>query len=156
MSPLQQSRAQPWPHPLDIYDLNPDLSGWVLHVLCFIVPRQMVELGAPAVSVLSFGAVCKKIIRHLTCCQCHSNHFHAHTKAKALWTQPLREGILSRQSEGCQSGLSSFTVREMSATYSDATIPSSRRASPHVIPRMGRPRWGGHTPGVHGGSLGVV
>eukprot|EP00965_Chrysotila_dentata_P210087 6185679-Pleurochrysis_carterae.AAC.1 len=32
----------------DIYTLNTELAGWVLHVLCFIVPRQILTLGDPS------------------------------------------------------------------------------------------------------------
>eukprot|EP00965_Chrysotila_dentata_P024439 809129-Pleurochrysis_carterae.AAC.1 len=55
----------------DIYKLNTELAGWVLHVLCFIVPRQILPLGDPSRrscdACESFGAMLKKIIKHLTC-----------------------------------------------------------------------------------------
>ena len=55
----------------DIVALNPDIQGWVLHVMCFIVPRQIVPLGNPSRrscdACESLGAVVKKTIRHLTC-----------------------------------------------------------------------------------------
>ena len=55
----------------DLYALHPELAGWVFHVLCFIVPRQILALGNPARrscdACESFGAVVKKCIRHLSC-----------------------------------------------------------------------------------------
>ena len=55
----------------DLYALNPELAGWVLHVMCFIVPRQIVPLGNPSRrscdACESLGAVVKKTIRHLSC-----------------------------------------------------------------------------------------
>eukprot|EP00965_Chrysotila_dentata_P218190 6190449-Pleurochrysis_carterae.AAC.1 len=57
---------------VDIHKLNPMLAGcWVLHVLCFVVPRQILELGDPSRrscdACESFGAMLKKIIKQLTC-----------------------------------------------------------------------------------------
>ena len=85
----------------DIHALNPELSGWVLHVLVFIVPRQMVELGDPARrscdACESLGAAIKKIIKHLTCRRRHSNsavHHHRSQDGKRLWRQTLRKGYI--------------------------------------------------------------
>ena len=83
----------------DLLRLKPSMKTWVPHILCFIVPRQMLLLGDPARLVTrtyststhlltltylltyllthslrrsadaceSLGALCKKIIKHLTC-----------------------------------------------------------------------------------------
>ena len=55
----------------DLLRLKPTMMSWVPHVACFIVPRQMVEIGAPgrrsADACESFGASVKKIVKLLTC-----------------------------------------------------------------------------------------
>eukprot|EP00965_Chrysotila_dentata_P188946 6173043-Pleurochrysis_carterae.AAC.2 len=55
----------------DIHTLDTELAGWVLHVLCFIVPRQICTLGdssrRSSDACESFGAVLKKTIKHLNC-----------------------------------------------------------------------------------------
>jgi hypothetical protein len=55
----------------DLLELKPTIMSWVPHILCFIVPRQMVELGDPTRrscdACESFGALLKKIIKHSTC-----------------------------------------------------------------------------------------
>jgi hypothetical protein len=55
----------------DLLQLSPTMKTWVPHILLFIVPRQMVELGDPSRrscdACESFGAMIKKIIKHLTC-----------------------------------------------------------------------------------------
>ena len=68
----------------DLYTLNPEMRAWVLHVLVFIVPRQILPLGDPARrscdACESFGAVAKKIIRHLTCRRRASKQVHVHNR----------------------------------------------------------------------------
>ena len=55
----------------DILELKPTLLTWTLHILCFIVPRQLVELGDASRrscdACESFGAMVKKLIKHSTC-----------------------------------------------------------------------------------------
>ena len=55
----------------DLIQLKPSMRSWVPHILFFIVPRQMVDLGDPVRracdSCESFGAMLKKIIKHSTC-----------------------------------------------------------------------------------------
>ena len=55
----------------DLIELKPTLQSWVPHILVFIDSRQMVELGDPkrrsCDACESFGAMVKKIIKHLTC-----------------------------------------------------------------------------------------
>ena len=47
------------------------MRSWVPHIMVYIVPQQMLELGDPARrscdACESFGAMCKKVIKHLTC-----------------------------------------------------------------------------------------
>ena len=54
-----------------LLQLKPTMLSWVPHIACNIVPRQIRELGDPtrrsADACESFGAVCKKTIKHLTC-----------------------------------------------------------------------------------------
>ena len=55
----------------DLLHLSPTMKTWVPHILLFIVPRQMITLGDPSRrscdACESFGAMIKKIIKHLTC-----------------------------------------------------------------------------------------
>ena len=55
----------------DLYTLKPTMKSWVPHIACNIVPRQIVEMGDPsrrsADACESYGACCKKVIKHLTC-----------------------------------------------------------------------------------------
>jgi hypothetical protein len=55
----------------DLLELKPTMESWVPHILCFIVPRQMVDLGDPQRRACdaceSYGAMLKKIIKHSTC-----------------------------------------------------------------------------------------
>jgi hypothetical protein len=55
----------------DLLRLSPTMRTWVPHILLFIVPRQMLSLGDPSRrscdACESFGAMIKKIIKHLTC-----------------------------------------------------------------------------------------
>jgi hypothetical protein len=54
--------------PLLLPELKSTLLTWKLHILCFIVPRQLVELGDAARrscdACESFGAMVKKLIKH--------------------------------------------------------------------------------------------
>uniref|UniRef100_A0A7S0L6P5 Uncharacterized protein n=1 Tax=Coccolithus braarudii TaxID=221442 RepID=A0A7S0L6P5_9EUKA len=54
-----------------LLQLSPTMKTWVPHILLFIVPRQMAEIGDPSRrscdACESFGAMIKKIIKHLTC-----------------------------------------------------------------------------------------
>ena len=34
-----------WAVAIDIHELKPTMLTWVPHIMCFIVPRQLVELG---------------------------------------------------------------------------------------------------------------
>ena len=86
----------------DLYDLNPSLVGWVPHVMCFIVPRQIVPLGDPARrscdACESFGAVLKKFIRHLSCRRRVTVNAHAHRSSdgKKLWAQTFKRGYVEQ------------------------------------------------------------
>ena len=55
----------------DILTLKPTFLTWTLHILCFIVPRQLVALGDASRrscdACESFGAMVKKLIKHSTC-----------------------------------------------------------------------------------------
>ena len=56
---------------IDIHELKPTMLTWVPHIMCFIVPRQLVELGdqtrRSCDACESFGALTKKLIKHATC-----------------------------------------------------------------------------------------
>ena len=55
----------------DLYRLKPTLRSWVPHIMVFVVPRQILELGDPSRrscdACESFGARMKKIIKERTC-----------------------------------------------------------------------------------------
>ena len=55
----------------DIHALKPTLLSWVPHVMCFVVPRQILELGDPSRrscdACESFGAWLKQTIKYRTC-----------------------------------------------------------------------------------------
>ena len=84
----------------DLHALNPEISGWVLHVLCFIVPRQYVPMGDPTrrscEACEALGASMKKIIRHLTCRRRVTSQYHTHNSAdgKKLWAQTFKRGYV--------------------------------------------------------------
>ena len=73
------------------------------HIACNIVPRQIVELGDPtrraADACESYGAVCKKTIKHLTCRRRHSAtqlFGHRSTDGKKLWVQTFKRGYIEQ------------------------------------------------------------
>ena len=79
------------------------MKAWVLHVLCFIVPRQIVELGDPSRrscdACESLGSSIKKLIRHLTCRRRASAQMHAHksrTGKKTAWTTTFKRGYIQQ------------------------------------------------------------
>ena len=85
----------------DIYQLNPKLAGWVVHVLCFIVPRQIVPLGDPSRrscdACESLGASIKKVIRHLTCRRrvTHGQR-HSARNSKKEWSATFTRGYIEQ------------------------------------------------------------
>ena len=80
----------------NLITLNPLMLSWVPHILVFIVPQQILELGSPARrscdACESFGAMAKKIIKHLTCRRGISSRF---TKG---YVQQTFERLCIRQS----------------------------------------------------------
>jgi hypothetical protein len=86
----------------DLYSLNPALSGWVPHVLVFIVPRQILSLGDPAKrscdACESLGATIKCIIRHTTCRRRSSRGKTAHVSrdGKKLWYSTFSRGYVEQ------------------------------------------------------------
>ena len=63
----------------DLKRLKPTMLSWVPHIACNVVPRQIVDLGDPtkraADACESFGACCKRVIKHLTCRRAISGKF---------------------------------------------------------------------------------
>ena len=87
----------------DLYELNPAMAAWVLHVLCFIVPKQIRELGDPARrscdACESFGCVFKKLIRHATCRRRTSptqTFTHRSANGRQLWSQTFKKGYIEQ------------------------------------------------------------
>ena len=111
----------------DIYALNPVLAAWVLHVLCFIVPRQIVELGDPTRrscdACESFGAVLKKLIKHATCRRRTSAtqvFGHRSANGRKLWTQTFKRGYIEQS-------FKRVCVRQ-ELLHGEANIPFLQRA----------------------------
>ena len=87
-----------------IIRLKPTLESWVPHVLCFVVPRQVVPLGDPSRrscdACESFGAWLKKTIKEKTCRRKvkaePSNHVKkdANMGQKKSWFQHFRVGYI--------------------------------------------------------------
>jgi hypothetical protein len=80
-------------------ECNPDIESWVGHILCFIVPRQMVDLGDPTRrscdACESIGSTIKKFIKHLTCRRrLGGTHSHSGRGGKKLWKQTLKRGYI--------------------------------------------------------------
>ena len=89
----------------DLYTLNSEMKAWVLHVLCFVVPRQMVELGDPVRrscdACESLGSTLKKIIRHLTCRRRASkeltvNYRQSGPKKGSTWKSTFTRGYIEQ------------------------------------------------------------
>eukprot|EP00965_Chrysotila_dentata_P081733 2698262-Pleurochrysis_carterae.AAC.1 len=81
----------------DIYTLNTKLAdGWVLHVLCFVVTRHTLKLGDPTRrscdACESFGAMLKKMIKHLTCRRRINKSGSLRDNGKKEWLETFRRG----------------------------------------------------------------
>lgn len=91
---------------IDIHELKPSMLTWVPHIMCFIVPRQMVELGDPTRrscdACESFGAMFKKLIKHATCRRpTTGTGFTLHGQKAAgqadrRWLQTFRVGFIEQ------------------------------------------------------------
>ena len=91
----------------DLLRLKPTIQSWVPHVMCFIVPRQILKLGCPsrrsADSCESFGAWLKKNIKHRTCRRhmttagkAPSEHQRRTSRGITKWTQHFRKGYMQQ------------------------------------------------------------
>jgi hypothetical protein len=86
----------------DLYKLSPNLSGWVPHVLVFVVPRQVLDLGDPSKrscdACESLGASVKQIIRQTTCRRRSDRGKHLHTSAdgKKSWYSSFSRGYIEQ------------------------------------------------------------
>ena len=86
----------------DLIELKPTMLSWVPHIMVFIVPRQMVELGDPARrscdACESFGAMVKKLIKHNTCRRRLKRVEHEHKKyagsSVRRWKQTFTRGYI--------------------------------------------------------------
>ena len=87
----------------DMLQLNPTMLTWVYHVMCFIVPRQILELGDPSRrscdACESFGAMFKKIVKHLTCRRNISSNGSTHTRRAKQWRQTFTKSYLEQAFE---------------------------------------------------------
>ena len=103
---------------IDVHELKPTMLTWVPHIMCFIVPRQMVLLGDPTRrscdACESFGAMAKKLIKHATCrrpLMRASERTDHGAKAKEAgaperrWTQTFKVGF-------CEQAFKRLCVRE--------------------------------------------
>ena len=90
----------------DVIQLKPTAMTWVPHILVFIVPRQMVELGDPARrscdACESFGAMTKKLIKHATCrrrikgTEQTTHTSHSGSCATRRWKQTFNVGYIQQ------------------------------------------------------------
>ena len=93
--------------------LKPTLQSWVPHVMCFIVPRQILSLGDPTRrstdACESFGAWLKRTIKELTCrrrVNVGSSYTHAVKDAEGstvkTWKQTFKRSYIEQAfSRGC-------------------------------------------------------
>ena len=88
----------------DLITLSPLMMSWVPHILVFIVPRQILELGEPARrscdSCESFGAMAKKVIKHLTCRRDTSARFTKGYVQQCFERLCLRHGLIHGAENG--------------------------------------------------------
>ena len=103
----------------DIYALKPTLLSWVPHVMCFVVPRQILELGDPSRrscdACESFGAWLKQAIKYRTCRRRLKREASTHVRKPAeegtttsqfgkTWKQFFRKGYIQQAfTRGCVS-----------------------------------------------------
>ena len=87
----------------DMLKLNPTMQSWVYHILCFIVPRQILELGDPSrrscEACESFGAMFKKTIRHLTCRRNIEQSATNHSRGNKQWQQVFTKNYITQSFE---------------------------------------------------------
>ena len=92
--------------------MKPTLQSWVPHVLCFIVPRQVLPLGDPTRrscdACESFGAWLKRTIKEKTCRRPVKVEATLHVKLDAQkretarWKQHFRRGYIEQAfTRGC-------------------------------------------------------
>ena len=77
------------------------MKTWVPHIACYVVTRQIVEMGnaskRSADSCESYGAMIKKVIKHLTCRRRHGAGVESsHRKGELLWRQTFKRGYVEQ------------------------------------------------------------
>jgi hypothetical protein len=81
-----------------LHRLKPTMLSWVPHIACNIVPRQIVEFGDPtrcaADACESYGACCKRVIKHLTCRRQLSGKFARGYIEQAFRRMSVRASLL--------------------------------------------------------------
>ena len=86
----------------DMLQLNPTMQTWVYHIMCFIVPRQILWLGDPSRrscdACESFGAMFKKTVKHLTCRR-NISRGSTHTRGEKQWRQTFTKSYLQQAFE---------------------------------------------------------
>ena len=86
----------------DLRALKPTGMTWVPHIACNIVTRQILSMGDPsrrsADSCESFGAMVKKVIKHLTCRRRRLAPGQAvrHHRGSKLWSQTFKRGYVEQ------------------------------------------------------------
>ena len=100
----------------DLYALKPTLKSWVPHVMCFVVPRQILPLGDPSRrscdACESFGAWLKQTIKFRTCRRRLRGESSTHVRktdeqqggssssvssaGKSTWKQHFRKGYIQQ------------------------------------------------------------
>lgn len=84
----------------DLRALKPTMMSWVPHIACYVVTRQIVLLGDPsrrsADACESYGAVVKKVIKHLTCRRRVKSATTSHANGKSMWKQTFTRGYVEQ------------------------------------------------------------
>jgi hypothetical protein len=84
----------------DLYALKPTMKSWVPHIACNVVTRQIPLLGDPtrrsADACESFGAMVKKVIKHLTCRRQIGKVADHSKKSGNRWSQTFRRGYVEQ------------------------------------------------------------
>ena len=86
----------------DLLQINPTMQTWVPHIMCMVVPVQILSLGDPARrscdACESFGAMCKKIIKFATCRR-EISLSTTHTQGEGSWSQSFKKGWVQQTFE---------------------------------------------------------
>jgi hypothetical protein len=114
----------------DLLELKPTMQTWVPHILCFIVPRQMVELGDPTRrscdACESYGALVKKLIKHASC------------RRRVTGNVRTTHGVKATETKGARLWMQTFNVGFIEQAFSRACVRESLQHGAANAPYMMR------------------